>query len=98
MNLDRQILQYPAFERVVKKLHANAKRDLDKVIKFLVKNPLAGDLKKGNLSGVRLYKFQMVNQLTLLAYQYDGSGKKITLLALSSHENFYRDLKKPKIG
>jgi len=95
MNLDRKIEHYPAFERVVKKLHANAKRDLDKAIKQLVKNPQAGELKKGDLGGVRVYKFQMVNQLTLLAYQYDELDEKITLLALGSHENFYRDLKRP---
>ena len=89
-----QVLQYPAFERVVKKLHANAKRDLDNTVKKLMQNPLAGDLKKGDLNGVRVYKFKMVQQLTLLAYKYDESGEGLTLLALGTHENFYRDLKK----
>jgi hypothetical protein len=36
----------------------------------------------------------MINQLTLLAYSYDGSVLTLTLLAIGSHENFYRDLKK----
>ena len=89
-----QIIQYPAFERSVKKLHPNAKRDLDKTVKLLAKNPLAGDLKKGDLSGVRVHKFKMVSHLTLLAYIYDESEKVLTLLALGPHENFYRDLKK----
>jgi len=39
------------------------------------------------------YKFKMNKQLTLLAYQYDIQTPSITLLALGSHENFYRDLK-----
>ena len=89
-----EILLYPAFERVVKKLHANAKRDLDKAVKTLIQNPHAGDLKKGDLNGIRVFKFEMVHQLTLLAYRHNEAEKNIVLLALGSHENFYRDLKK----
>ena len=88
-----QIVQFPAFGRVVKKLYANAKQDLDRAVKELIKNPQAGDLKKGDLAGIRVYKFQMVNQLTLLAYTYDEPDDCLTLLALGPHENFYRDLK-----
>jgi len=36
----------PAFTKTVKKIHANAKQDLDEAIKELIKNPLAGELKK----------------------------------------------------
>jgi len=36
----------------------------------------------------------MVNQLALLAYEYDEVKDTLTLLAFGSHENFYRDLKK----
>jgi len=89
-----QIVQFPAFIKTVKKLHANAKQDLDEAIKELMKNPFAGELKKGDLTGVRVYKFSMVHQLTLLAYMYDESNENLTLLALGSHENFYRDLKR----
>ena len=89
-----QIVQYPAFERVVKKLHSNAKQDLDNAVKELIQNPWTSDMKKGDLNGIRVYKFNMVNQLTFLAYKYDETVESITLLALGSHENFYRDLKK----
>lgn len=58
-----------------------------------LQNPEIGELKKGDLAGIRVYKFYMGKQLTLLAYQY--SEKKLALLSLSSHENFYRDLKSP---
>jgi mRNA-degrading endonuclease YafQ of YafQ-DinJ toxin-antitoxin module len=88
-----QVVQFPAFARVVKKLHANAKQDLDEAVKELIKNPVAGDLKKGDLAGIRGYKFQMVKQLTLLAYAYDEHTDCLTLLAVGPHENFYRDLK-----
>jgi len=89
-----QIIQFPAFLKTVKKLHPNAKQDLDEAIKELIKNPSVGDLKKGNLNRVRVYKFKMVHQLTLLAYIYDESIEDLTLLALGPHENFYRDLKR----
>jgi len=89
-----QIDQFPVFKKTVKKLHTNAKQDLDEAIKELIKNPLLGEEKKGDLSGVRVYKFSMVNQLTLLAYKFDEVSEELTLLALGSHENFYRDLKR----
>jgi mRNA-degrading endonuclease YafQ of YafQ-DinJ toxin-antitoxin module len=89
-----RILQYLAFEKVVKKLHANAKGDLDTAVKKLMQNPLVSEMKKGDLNGVRVYKFKMVNQLALLAYTYDETDESLTLLAMGSHENFYRDLKK----
>jgi len=92
-----QVVLYPAFERVVKKLHSNAKNDLDEAVKLLINNPHAGDLKKGDLNGVRVLKFKMVNQLTLLAYRYNEDENTIALLALGSHENFYRDLKNREI-
>ena len=89
-----RILQYPAFERVVKKLHPYAKHDLDKAVKEILQNPQAGGLKKGDLSGIRVYKFKMVHQSALLACKYEDADENITLLALAAHENFYRDLKK----
>ena len=89
-----QVILYPSFERVVKKLHTNAKEDLDKAVKTLMRNPRTGDLKKGDLNGVRVFKFKMVCQLTLLAYRHNEDQKSLELLAMGSHENFYRDLKK----
>ena len=38
-------------------------------------------------------KFEMVNQLNLLAYSYEDKVLTLKLLVLGSHENFYRDLK-----
>ena len=56
------------------------------------KNPSIGELKKGDLSNVRVHKFYMINCQTLIAYEFDK--EKIILLAFGSHENFYNDLKK----
>jgi len=50
--------------------------------------------KIGDLAGVQVYKFKMVGQLMLLAYTFEHDTITLTLLALGSHENFYRDLKR----
>jgi hypothetical protein len=66
---------------------------LDKAVQLLIQDPLIGDLKSGDLGDVRVYKFKIVNQLNLLAYSYEDEVLTLSLLALGSDENFYRDLK-----
>lgn len=85
--------QTRTFKNTAKKLHKNQRHDLDTAIKEIIKNPLIGQNKKGNLSKIRVYKFKMLKQLTLLAYLYVEEKNTITLLALGTHENFYRELK-----
>ena len=89
-----EIIHYPSFLKALNRLHKNEKKDLDDAVRAVVKDVNIGELKKGDLNGVRVYKFHMVKQLTLLAYEYDDANDKLTLLAFGSHENFYRDLKK----
>jgi mRNA-degrading endonuclease YafQ of YafQ-DinJ toxin-antitoxin module len=87
------ISQTKAFAKAVRKLKTNQKTDLDAAVRALASTPDLGELKKGDLAGIRVHKFHMVNQLVLLAYTYDEIGISLTLLALGSHENFYRDIK-----
>lgn len=89
-----KVVQTPTFCRCIKKLHKNQITDLDAAIITIVSDPSIGENKKGDLAGVQVYKFKMINQLTLLAYQYDSDDNQIILLALGTHENFYRNLKK----
>ncbi|MEO1253478.1 MAG: type II toxin-antitoxin system RelE/ParE family toxin [Bacteroidota bacterium] len=89
-----KVLQTRSFKKSVKKLHKNQKSDLDKAVQSIMNDPSIGDQKSGDLSDVRVYKFKMVGQLMLLAYKYEDDVLTLTLLALGSHENFYRDLKK----
>ncbi len=88
------IVQTLTFQRQIKKLHKNQKQDLDKAISLILKDTNIGDMKKGDLDGVRVYKFSMVNQLTLLAYEFFEDQLQLQLLMLASHENFYRNLKR----
>ena len=89
-----QVLQTPSFKKAVKKLHKNQKADLDEAIKELMIDPLLGEQKKGDVAFLRVYKFSMVKQLTLLGYSYEDGTVTLELMALGSHENFYRDIKK----
>lgn len=85
-------VETPSFQKAVKRLHRNQKQDLDLAIRSLLETPTLGERKTGDLSWLRVHKFRMVNQLALLAYEITGTDT-ITLLAVGSHENFYRDLK-----
>ena len=90
-----QILVSPSFERAIKKLHANQKKSLDKAVKAIVLEPEIGDPKVGDLEGIFVFKFKLVDQQWLLAYRAI-SAKKLKLLLIGPHENFYRELKKSK--
>ncbi len=80
------------FKKQTKRLHKNEIQKLAQVTKQVAKEPSIGIPKKGDLSEVFVYKFKMINQLTLIAYCYDE--KELYLLSIGSHQNFYRDLKK----
>jgi mRNA-degrading endonuclease YafQ of YafQ-DinJ toxin-antitoxin module len=88
------VVQTRHFAKAVKKLHHNQKHDVDTAIRHLMENPLSGEAKVGDLSGVRVYKFTMAKQVALLAYSVDKEVVTLTLLYIGSHENFYRDVKK----
>lgn len=90
----KQVLQTPTFKKAVKKLKPNQKADLDSAVKALIDEPLLGEKKRGDLAYLRVYKFNMVKQLTLLGYSYEDGTVILELLNLGSHENFYRDIKR----
>ena len=52
-----RIVQKPRFIKVVKRLQANQKRDLDEAVRAVAENPAMGDRKAGDLAWVRVYKF-----------------------------------------
>lgn len=89
-----RVVQTPSFKKAVKKLKPNQKQDLDAAVRELVADPRLGEQKKGDLAFLRVYKFKMSNQLTLLGYSYDDGALILELITLGSHENFYRDIKR----
>jgi mRNA-degrading endonuclease RelE of RelBE toxin-antitoxin system len=86
------IKQMPAFKRNYKKLHRQSKLKVDEAVRSIVENPTIGQEKKGDLSGVFVYKFKINRQEMLLAYEWDE--KQRLLLTLGLHENFYKKLKR----
>jgi len=87
-----RVLQANAFLRAYKKLHNNQKDAVDLAVAEIVRDPAIGEAKKGDLSGVCVYEFDCVNELFLLAYEYDPETR--VLLLVGTHENFYRNLKR----
>ena len=87
-----EVTQASAFARTYKKLHLQQKKDVDTAVEVIVSNPLVGDAKRGDLSGVYVYKFKSQTQLLLLAYAFDPQTRH--LLLLGTYEKFYRDLKR----
>lgn len=92
MKTEVQVQQSATFKRAYKRLHPKQKADADDAVTEIVRDPSVGEAKKGDLAGVYVYTFKCCGQLTLLAYEYDPQTR--LLLLLSSHENFYRDLKR----
>jgi len=86
------VQQTNVFLRAYKKLHNNQKEAVDRAVAEIVREPAIGEAKKGDLSGVYVYKFDCVSQLFLLAYEYDPATR--VLLLVGTHENFYRNLKR----
>lgn len=89
-----RILQTPTFKRAVKRLHKQQKQELDVAVGAVAADPHIGESKVGDLAGVRVHKFKMRSQTTLLAYEFLETEGAVKLLTLGSHENFYRDMKR----
>lgn len=87
-----QVFETGRFKKAYKKLNVNQRQDLNLALKEIIKDPLIGEQKKGNLAWLRVYKCKVVNQLTLIGYSIDQGHLILTFVAIGSHENFYRDL------
>ena len=88
------VVQTPTFKKAVKKLKPNQKKELETAIKAVMATPTLGEQKKGSLAFLRVHKFKMNKQLILLGYSFNDGTLTLELMALDSHENFYRDIKR----
>ena len=86
------VFQMPRFKKYVKKLPRHFQQVILDAVECVIADPDSGELKKGDLAGFRVYKFNMVRQLILMAYMVENDS--IVLYLVGPHENFYRDLKK----
>jgi len=86
-----KVFQSSSFGRKIKKFRKKEKEELDKAVKKIVSDPDIGTEKKGDLKGIFVYKFKINNIEHLLAYRIVDDA--IELIAIGTHENYYRDLK-----
>ncbi len=86
-----KILQSRSFEKKVKKFNKQEKEVLDEQVKQIIKNPLIGTEKKGDLRGVFVHKFKIKVIQYLLSYRFVGDD--LELIMIGPHGNYYRDLK-----
>ena len=89
-----RVVQTGIFSRTIKKLHRGDKTAIDRAVRNIVGDTGTGAMKKGALAGVRVHKFKVNDKQYLLAYRHEKKPDILTLLALGSHENFYRDLQR----
>lgn len=88
------VKQMLSFKKAYKKLHEQQKALVNNAIREIISDPSLGQEKKGDLSGIFVYKFKIKQREMLLAYEWQPQTR--LLVALGVHENFYRDLKNNK--
>lgn len=89
-----KVIQARSFARAVKKMHPNQKRALNDAICAIMTNPEIGDIKKGDLAGLRVYKYKVLSQQYLLGYRFEADQSVVILVAIGPHENFYQNVKR----
>ena len=82
------------FLRSYKRLHPNQLRAVHESLDQVRREPAIGELKKGDLKELFVYKFLLLGQNFLIAYTIDDLKNEITFEAVGLHENFYRDFKR----
>ncbi|HBR18275.1 MAG TPA: addiction module toxin RelE [Deltaproteobacteria bacterium] len=86
-----KIYQSRSFENKIKKFSKQDKAILDDEIGKILKNPLIGEEKKGDLREIRVYKFKIKSIQYLLSYRLIKVG--LELIMIGPHENYYSELK-----
>ncbi len=87
-----KIYQSRSFEKKARKFNTKEKNELDNEIKQIIKNPLIGTEKKGDLRGIFVHKLNLQNQMYLLSYRFI-KNESLELIMIGPYENYYRDLK-----
>ena len=87
------VYQSRRFEKTLDKLPEALQEIVEDEIDAIIANPEIGEQKKGDLSFLRVHKFQLNNRLTLLGYSWGEDKLELYLLNVGPHENFYQDQK-----
>jgi len=82
----------PPFRKFVKKQSRPFQLVIEDEVENILNEPDIGEAKKGDLSGLRVHKFNFKGQQFLIAYLFEKNS--IILYMIGSHENFYLKLKR----
>ena len=86
------------FAQYVKKAHKPLQLAIEDAVELVCESPEIGELKVGDLAGIRVYKFRFNRQEYLVAYRPPGKDLPLEFLIIDfyqvgSHANFYEALK-----
>jgi hypothetical protein len=86
------------FAQYVKKAHKPLQLAIADVVEVVCETPEIGELKVGDLAGMRVYKFRFNRQDYLVAYRAPKKDLPLEFLIIDfyqvgTHENFYNELK-----
>lgn len=84
---------YPKYNRIKKKFPTLLRKKLNQAEDHVAADPSIGEEKKEDIKRIRVYKFKVLDQQILLAYQVAKNKREVTFVACGGHENFYKDLK-----
>jgi len=84
------------FGKALEKLPETFQAQVEDEIEKVIAEPEIGERKKGDLSYLRVHKFQLNNQQALLGYNWQNARLELYLLSLGAHENFYEMLKRQR--
>jgi mRNA-degrading endonuclease RelE of RelBE toxin-antitoxin system len=86
-----EILYKSPFKKFVKKQSRAFQLAIEDAVEGVRNTPDMGELKKGDLSELRVHKFKFQRQEYLIAYKTESNT--IVFYMIGTHENFYRELK-----
>lgn len=86
------------FAQYIKKAHKPLKLAIEDEVEVVCEMPEIGELKAGDLAGVRVHKFRFNRQEYLIAYRPPAKDAPLEFLIIDFyqvgvHENFYDTLK-----
>ena len=93
------------FNQFVKKAHKPLQLAIEDVVEAIRYHPELGEMKVGDLAGIRVYKFRFNRQEYLVAYRVltmiiqSGEADQVEFLTIDfyqvgTHQNFYEMLKR----
>jgi hypothetical protein len=86
------------FAQYVKKAHKPLQLVIEDEVAVVCDTPEVGELKVGDLAGIRVHKFRFGRQEYLIAYRAPDGDAPVEFLVIDfyqvgTHENFYAELK-----